>query len=149
MQSGHKHRKSTSTSTSLPQVEDIQIINLSAKILSDSQMSLLSHGLSFSPTTHFDLLNAILDVNRYARSITIRNHFLKMNENVNTQTANEISMLSSSPAPIAPYDYSSISATIDSFNFQELLAVAQLQSLVAENADISNDSVSRDFFVKN
>lgn len=51
------------------------VLNLSSYILSDLHIYLLSKGLSFSPTTKFDIFQTLLDVNRLARFITLKNYF--------------------------------------------------------------------------
>lgn len=61
------------------------VINLSTYILSDAQMSLLSKGLGFSPTNNLNVFGTILDVNRFARTLTLRNHFLNKGIDADTQ----------------------------------------------------------------
>lgn len=51
-------------------------MNLSAKVFTSQQISLLSRGLSFSPACNFNLFDTIVDVNRFARQLTVRKHFL-------------------------------------------------------------------------
>lgn len=51
------------------------MINLSATILTESEINVLSKGLHFSPTKKFNLYNTLLDVNRFAHSQTLRRHF--------------------------------------------------------------------------
>lgn len=55
------------------------MLNLSTKVISFHQISVLSRGLTFAPTVHFDLYNTILDVNKYARNITVHRYFLNVN----------------------------------------------------------------------
>lgn len=45
-------------------------------------VSVLSHGLTFSPSCDFDLYKTILDVNRFARNITVRKHFHNLDDEV-------------------------------------------------------------------
>lgn len=65
------------------EIKNTEVLNLSAKILSNEHFSLLSHGLSFSPSVNFDLLRMILDINKFARNITIRKHFEDFAKNAN------------------------------------------------------------------
>lgn len=51
------------------------VLNLSSKELSDTEVCLLSKGLSFVPSVYFDIFNTILDVNKLNRSLTIKRHF--------------------------------------------------------------------------
>lgn len=53
------------------------VINLPSYILMDAQISLLSRGLGFSPTNQFDVFGTILDVNSFARTLTLRNNFFQ------------------------------------------------------------------------
>lgn len=52
------------------------VLNLSATILSTSELSVLSKGLGFSPTNSFNMFQTLMDVNRFARKLTLRKHFL-------------------------------------------------------------------------
>ncbi|XP_044147185.1 uncharacterized protein LOC122935485 [Bufo gargarizans] len=73
---GRRHRKKSPLPVQAKEVtEDIQVINLSASIISSQQITVLQKGLSFSPTHHFNLYRTILDVNRFARNLTLRKHF--------------------------------------------------------------------------
>lgn len=35
----------------------------------------MAKGLSFVPTVHFDLFNTIIDINKFARTLTVKRHF--------------------------------------------------------------------------
>lgn len=56
--------------------EESMVVNLSSYILSDSQITLQSRGLSFAPTNNFDVYRTLLDVNRLAKHLTLKSHFL-------------------------------------------------------------------------
>lgn len=58
--------------------QEIPVMNLSAGILSQVEIDVLSRGLNFCPTRKFNVYNTILDVNRFARSLTLRKHFCHM-----------------------------------------------------------------------
>lgn len=58
--------------------EETTVINMSASILSKHELNVLSKGLNFCPTKNFNLYNTILDVNRFARSLTLRKHFCNL-----------------------------------------------------------------------
>ncbi|KAM8945703.1 myocardin [Pelodytes ibericus] len=51
------------------------IINLSNFPLNTDHVNVLSLGLSFSPTNHFNLFSTLVDVNRFVRKITLKKHF--------------------------------------------------------------------------
>lgn len=51
------------------------VVNVSGTRLSDSELSLLSWGIAFSPTCHFDVFSTIPDVNHFVRNILLRKHF--------------------------------------------------------------------------
>lgn len=51
------------------------VVNLSDSPLTPSEVSLLSKGLSFDPTFHFDAFSTILDVNMFVRNILLKKHF--------------------------------------------------------------------------
>ncbi|XP_069614924.1 uncharacterized protein [Ranitomeya imitator] len=53
---------------------DNKVINLSSHTLSDTDMQLLERGLSFSPTSHFDLFSTIKDLHLFARSLLFRRY---------------------------------------------------------------------------
>ncbi|OCT83472.1 hypothetical protein XELAEV_18026014mg [Xenopus laevis] len=55
--------------------EPLNIVNISSVTLTKAQECVLSHGLSFAPTHHFNLFNTLLDVNRFVRKLTLRRHF--------------------------------------------------------------------------
>lgn len=50
--------------------------------LTNEQTNVLSRGLSFAPTYHFDLYQTIINVNRFVRSLVVKKHFLNENQNV-------------------------------------------------------------------
>lgn len=57
------------------------VLNISKKILSDDEEKLLSKELNFCPTRHFDLFGTMLDVNKFARSLTLKKHYLDVPSN--------------------------------------------------------------------
>ncbi|XP_073422017.1 uncharacterized protein [Dendrobates tinctorius] len=52
-----------------------KVINLSSHVLTDSDLSLLSRGLTFSPKSHFNTFMAIKDLHLFARSLIFKKHF--------------------------------------------------------------------------
>lgn len=53
------------------------ILNISSRTLNNQETALLSRGLNFCPSRHFDLLGTLLDLNKFARSLTLRKHFFE------------------------------------------------------------------------
>lgn len=51
------------------------VLNLSNRVLNDSENTLLSKGLHFCPTRHFDLFGALLDVNKFPHSLTLKKNY--------------------------------------------------------------------------
>lgn len=51
---------------------EVPVINLSASILTQSEIDVLSKGLIYSPSKKFHLYNTILDVNSFVRNLTLR-----------------------------------------------------------------------------
>lgn len=98
-------------------MQNTHVFNLSATILSQSQISLLSKGLHFSPTTNFDLFRTIMDVNRFARTLTLRKHFFKGTDKSPCPT------IAAAPSPDshAPPD----PAVFLEFNEQQTLCIPQ------------------------
>ena len=50
-------------------------MNTSSRTFTIAETALLSRGLNFCPTTHFNLFGTILDVNKFSRSLTLKKHF--------------------------------------------------------------------------
>lgn len=81
-------------------VHQSQIVNLSAKILSEPKISVLSLGLSFSPTYNFDLIQTVVDVNRFVRQLTIKKHFWDLPQITNIDGEDELLASISSDYPL-------------------------------------------------
>lgn len=60
--------------------EESSVVNMSSYILADSQISLLSKGLSFAPTNISDVYGTLLDVNKLACRLTLKNHFANVSQ---------------------------------------------------------------------
>ncbi|XP_073498656.1 uncharacterized protein [Phyllobates terribilis] len=54
---------------------DSKVINLSNYILTESDVALLSKGLSFAPSAQFDAFTAIKDLHIFARALIFKRHF--------------------------------------------------------------------------
>ncbi|XP_073521193.1 uncharacterized protein [Phyllobates terribilis] len=54
---------------------DNKVVNLSGHLLSAEDLSLLSRGLSFSPSAGFDEFTAVKDLHMFARSLLFKRHF--------------------------------------------------------------------------
>lgn len=115
-------------------------MNLSAKILTPQQVSLLSYGLSFSPARHFNLFDTIVDVNRFVRHLTVRKHFLGINPDMDPQ---EVSPVPTSE--VVPHDNHSVGAQL----FPEQTAMCELQDLLAESRVDTSIHMSADFITRN
>lgn len=104
----------------------LNVINLSAGSLSDSDVSLLSKGLNFCPSHHFDLFSTILDVNKLASTLTLQKHYFSEEKNV-----------SSSSSDITPSGESTFSPLL----FLDVCAHIDLTDLAYESSiDIDNGS---------
>ncbi|XP_073414883.1 uncharacterized protein [Dendrobates tinctorius] len=68
----HPYKRNLGPSTSK---YDNKVINLSDFCLSDVDLRLLSRGLSFSPTSRFDLFDTVKDLHLFARSLLFRRYF--------------------------------------------------------------------------
>lgn len=51
------------------------VINLSTREFSTDELSLLSRGLNYVPETNGDAFEAILDLNKFVRLLTLKRHF--------------------------------------------------------------------------
>lgn len=58
------------------------VLYVSGRVLTPPELSLLSKGLHFFPSEHFDIFGTLLDINRFNRNITIRKHFLTSDTDV-------------------------------------------------------------------
>lgn len=91
------------------------MLNLSGIELTQHELSVLSKGLSFVPSTHFCLFSTILDINRFVRNIMLRKHF----------------------KDIPSYSESAVCHNVQnetiSFRFDYLVARSALDSLQAES----------------
>lgn len=68
------------------------VINLSSYIISNEQQKVLSRGLGFAPTYHFNLHNTIKDVNRFVWLLTVKKNFFDNTEEeayIHTETPME------------------------------------------------------------
>lgn len=135
----HVNFSSTESSDTASEVSDTQhtsnqLVTPTAK---NSKKSLLSRGLTFAPTTHFNLFNTILDVNKFARNVNVRGKFSAMDEESNNFTGDITSISQNLSANDVNIDF--VPAMTNDFNFQELSAAACLQSLAAESVDTSDN----------
>lgn len=113
---------------------DIQVINISAQILSHEQVSVLSRGLSFAPSCHFNVYRTMLDLNKFVRNIVIKRHFgVNVNDNASVQTGMPDSCVSQ-------VESDNIVQGVDEFEgnnnighiFSDQVLFSQLQSLELE-----------------
>lgn len=98
------------------------MINLSASILSQEHVSVLSRGLNYCPTTKFNLLNTLLDVNKLAQNLTLHKHFFQDKKDSLLQLART---------------YTNITTEDNQFmTFEEQRSICILRSLQQENESI-------------
>lgn len=62
--------------TESSEIDQMQIVNFSAKSLSFDKLFVLLYSLSFVPTYHFNLFDTIIDVNRFVRQFTVKKKIL-------------------------------------------------------------------------
>ncbi|XP_053561383.1 pinopsin-like [Bombina bombina] len=106
---------------------DKNVINLlPTTTLKESELCLLSKGLNFVPSTHFNLFETILDVNRFVRKITLKKDFFGMNEQM-TQTNN--------------IETTGCNNNDEILTFSDWCAVQDLQHLAKENANEAIDLI--------
>lgn len=98
--------------------------------MTDSELSLLSRGLSFSPTYHFDIFNTILDTNRFVRNLLLRKHFQQgIDEQVGDPLTSEMVSESDQNQSTVEQDV----CPHVSFMFQDLSASLTLEQLYSES----------------
>lgn len=112
-------------------------------------MSLLSKGLSFSPTLHFDLFQTILDINKFIRNVTVRRHF-SGSDFANTECGDNTN-------DVCEYNVNTVGDNINTnaitsmptmnclFHEQRLLA--ELHTLQAESVESRTNQVATKFKV--
>lgn len=83
---------------------------------------MLSKGLSFAPSCHFDVCQTISDVNNFARNITISRHFSNIESEDQDFSMNFMQKQDTVPT-----------VTSLSFLFKDLITVTQLQALQAKS----------------
>lgn len=109
---------------------------MSACILSESQISLLSKGLNYVPENKMDLFHTCKDINKFVRDITIKKHFFQAKQddserittNREPQDLNSRGLSNSFPLNL---DFLEVIAT------QSLEALYQESTEVEENSDTS------------
>lgn len=75
---GRKHCRKVISEKTTAKIQDFPIINLSSYCLTDTQHSLLApKAYIFLPRVIFIFVDTLLDFNRFARALTLKNHFLK------------------------------------------------------------------------
>lgn len=103
-------------------------------------MSLLAKGLTFSPTNDFNVFGTILDVNKFARTLTLRNHFfnkVKLNDNVSSLcTSNTV-------------EPSQVTNQVSGFSFAELCSISSLRVLSSESRQEGDPAKVSSFTPKN
>lgn len=142
---GRKHRQFPVLPTTNEEINNIEVGNLSAKTLSDDQITLLSKGLTFSPTTHFSLFQTLLDVNKFVRNI--RKHFSIDNINapgeVNNADVTDIHVMDEINLDEPVYIIQS------QMNFQDLINLSHLRALKAKSVRPLSNQISIGFITSN
>lgn len=142
LRASRKHRPAKTISPqSQEDLNDIQVVNMSAKVLTTTQTTVLSKRLSFPPTCRFNLYNTILDVNKFARDITILKHSDTLETMAQDQPATQMENVTSNDQ--MPEQLSR------SFMFTDLMTQIQLQELPAESRELSTIQPSTTFRTTN
>lgn len=76
LMSERRFRKKISIAALQQEESEITVVKLSSYILSGDQINVLSRGLSLASTFNFDPYQTIIGVNRFARSLVVKKHFL-------------------------------------------------------------------------
>lgn len=87
------------------------MVNLSARSLSELDVSLLSKGLNFCPSNQFDLFGTILDVNKLARTLTLQKHYFTEHEEAPLPLPSDST--STGESAFSPLLFSDVCALID------------------------------------
>lgn len=64
--------------------------------LSNAELSLLSKGLNFCPTKHFDSFSTILDVHKFVHLLTLKKHYFGGNKD-DVASSNDVPAVDESP----------------------------------------------------
>lgn len=116
---GRKTRKRGILFPQTPDTEElINVINVSQRVLTP-ETSLLSKGLNFCPSRHFDIFWTLLDIHRFIRNITFRKYYLS--SDVDIQDCVDINTL-----------HNNVS---ECFSFQEYCSIKDLTDLAVEGDD--------------
>lgn len=126
------------------EIENHQVFNLSAKILSHDQVTVLS----FSPTRNFDLYSTILDINRLARNITVCKHFCTIDSESFSDDACNVSSFNAI-SDVNNDNVLSLTSHKSTYSFQDLVAVSNLHGLEAESGESHSSSHIPHFRTKN
>lgn len=106
---------------------------MSGRVLGPPELSLLSKGLHFCPSEHFDIFGTLLDINKFIRNLTLRKHYFTSDTDV--QDCVESDVL-----------HNDIS---DVFSFQEHCSMKDLTELAVEGGstarlgDIVSEGLNR------
>lgn len=118
------------------QSETSPVINLSSQIISSDQLFVLSRGLGFAPTNNFNMFYTLLDINKFARTLTLKHHFFKSHDNLNNSLHDNdfVEDLSISEYTVSSDSITSspLPSSFVSFNLS-LCNVGTLRSLEAES----------------
>lgn len=116
--------------------------------MSSQQISLLSRGLTFAPTVHFDLYRTIFDVNRFVRNVTVKKQFQAFsNDDFDIHDSDGASPVSlGTPHTGGTGESPLIQKQCD---FSDLVVTSILQTLTSENTNDENNDSGADFLVKN
>lgn len=81
---GHRGgQKIPLTITATEEVRDTSnVLNLSDRVLTPHETSLLSEGLNFCPNRHFNFIDTILVVNTFVKNLTIKKHYYAANDDL-------------------------------------------------------------------
>lgn len=79
---------------------NLNVINVSNRILKDEEKSLLAKGLHFCLNRHFDLFGTILDVNKFSHSLTLKKHYFESPLDSTEVPSDDFETGESPPSPI-------------------------------------------------
>lgn len=125
-------------------------MNLSAKIPSEDQISVMSLGLTFAPTKHFDLFGTIIDVNKFVRHLIVKKHFFNNEMNTYDNDIAGINTTIDANVEISEPVSEGLNLVPTTFVvFSEQCALSALQHLQAESGMCDVDSGVSDFVCRN
>lgn len=98
-------------------------LNISKRVLNDEEINLLSEGLNFCPSRHFDPFGTLLDI-KFSRNLTLKKHYFEFPSEMGETSPGASDTGESPPSPSL---------------FTEVCALQDLIELASESSPRLND----------